>query len=64
MNFQASGNSKEMDWTLHWVKDVYKNERNTPFLLLTQGDAFNTNNVTPTDSNFIKLKENTFLGMP
>ena len=28
------------------------------------GDAFNPNNVTQTASNFIKLKENTFLGMP
>ena len=27
--------------------------------LFTEGDAFNPNNVTQTDSNFIKLKENT-----
>ena len=32
--------------------------------LLTQGPTFNLNNGTETHSNFVKLLENTFLGMP
>ena len=41
------------EWREHWILN-----------LKTQGPTFNLNNATETHSNFVKLLENTFLGMP